>query len=130
MVDYNLNFVDSPPDPFSNTDETDHRRIENYHHVAEMSTVIGDDYVQYGGDHPWIHMWKGVIPNPDDINALELSSDATTKERIKHEIDRLVTFLVSNSLTPHKTTVNDFEWEVYTSENNGGYTVAVIWRPR
>lgn len=60
MIEYNLKFVETVPDPFTDVDGTDSRRIENFYHVAEMSTFKGQNHVEYGGDNPWIHMSKGI----------------------------------------------------------------------
>lgn len=131
MTEYTTSFTATVPDPLS-TVESDHRNLSNFQHVSEMSHIEGDSQVEYGGEHPWTHVWRGRIVDPHNIDALELSDDATTRERVEYGINRLMTFLVSEAVVPSRTDVNDFEWEVFVEENTGradSQTVQVVWRP-
>lgn len=135
MTDYELEFVSSMPDPFSDI-KSDNKTIGNFYHVSEMQSISGQNNVRYGGESPWIHAWRGTIKNPDEIDAFGLLDDASTREKIEHEIDRLMTFLISGSATPHRTGVSDFEWTVYVLESKDdnsmivGRLVQVVWRPK
>lgn len=135
MTEYGLTFVSSIPDPLSDV-EHDNRTIRNFYHISEMQSISGQNNVRYGGESPWVHAWRGTISNPDEIDALELSEDASTRERIEHEVDRLMTFLVSESATPNRTSPSDFKWSVYVHESDDcnpvvlGRMVQVVWRPK
>lgn len=134
MPEYQLEFVSSIPDPFSDL-EHDNRTIANFYHISEMQSINGRNNVRYGGDSPWIHAWRGSIPNADEINSFGLTEESGTRERIKHEVDRLMTFLISQSATPNRTSPKDFEWTVYVHESEdcnpvvSGRMIQVVWRP-
>lgn len=134
MVEYKLEFVQSVPNPFSDI-EHDNRTISGYYHVSEMTSIRSQNNIRYGGESPWTHAWRGKISSPDEIDALELSANASTRERIEFEVDRLMTMLVSSSATPNQTTPSDFEWTVYVEDGSEDQTVEdrmieVVWRPR
>lgn len=132
MNQYTSKFSANISDPLSTVD-SDHRRLNNFQHIEEMAHVEGNSRVEYGGEHPWTHVWRGRIVDPHDIDALELGKNASTRERIEHEIGRLMTFLVSGAVVPSGTAPSDFEWEVFVEENNDGAnssrTVQVVWKP-
>lgn len=135
MPDYDFEFVDAIADPFKHVDGTDKKQLRNFYHVAEMNTVKGSNRVEYGGESPWIHCWQGAIPDAERIDDVGLADDATVEERIEHEVDRLMTFLVSESATPHKTSPEDFDWTVTvhsSPETNpvvNGRMIQVVWKP-
>lgn len=134
MADYELEFVQSVPELLQDVDH-DYRTISNYYHISEMSNVSGGNDVRYGGEPPWTHVWTGEISSPDKIDALELSENASTRERIEFEVDRLMTMIVSSGATPSQTNPNDFEWTVFVEESGDlnqttkERTVEVVWRP-
>ena len=135
MSEYNLEFVSSIPDPLSDV-EHDSKQIRNFYHVVEMRNIRGQNNVRYGGESPWTHAWRGSIKNAGEIDAFELSDDANTRERIEHEVDRLMTFLVAESATPNRTSPSDFNWTVYVHKSDDdnsmidGRMVQVVWSPK
>jgi hypothetical protein len=134
MTGYNLEFVSSIPDPFNSTTDTDKRELKNFHHIAEMKHINGQNSVEYGGKSPWIHVWSGSISDIDNIDSFELSSKATTEDRIQFEIDRLMIFLIADSSTPTQSRPSDFNWTVYIeNSSNKNQTdnrmIQVVWEP-
>lgn len=114
--------------------EQDNGTMSDCHHVSEITNISGQNNICYGSQSPWIHAWRGKISNPSEIDAPELSADASTRERIELEVDRLTTMLVSSSATPNQTTPNDFDWTVYVEDGSEDQTeedrmVEVVWRP-
>lgn len=134
MVEYTLTFVESMPAPLDSV-EHDQRTIDTFYHVAEMRSIAGQNRVEYGGESPWTHVWRGSIPDPEGIDALGLPEDASTRERVEHEVDRLMTFLPTESATPHNTSPSDFEWSVFVHDDKdrnpvvNGRRLLVVWEP-
>lgn len=57
-----------------------------------MGSLNGSNTIEYGGEYPWVHVWNGEIPDTTKITALELSDTDGVKEKVKFEVNRLMTF--------------------------------------
>jgi len=132
---YSLELVSSLPRPLRNV-ESDGRALGSdiRHHIREMTFLNGSESVEYGGESPWIHEWRGTI-EPDSIPESWVGDTASFEERVKRIVENLMTFF-DDSCTPHNTSASDFEWTVRVHEENsslrpdGVYSIQIVWKPK
>lgn len=133
-MNYTLELVDGLPRPLKNV-ESDTRSLgaDARNHIREMEFISGSASVEYGGESPWTHEWRGTV-EPDVLPEEWVDDSDGFEERVERIVENLMTFF-DNSCTPHNTTAEEFEWTVRVYEPDspmrpdGVHSIQIVWTP-